>query len=252
VTEPVAVDRYRAVLVSLVLGAAAVASSAILGQAAVRVFRIRHQNQMVTVTGSAKRRIQSDLIIWRARVEARAPDLASTYKTLSGDARKVADFVGSRGIDPKEVVVAAARTSEIHPHDREGHELPETTIAYSMDQAIEVTSGDIDKVTRVANEATKLIEDGIYVNSEPPRYLYTKLAELKIEMLAEAAKDARVRADQIAVNAGSKVASLQMARMGVMQINAANESEVSAEGTNDTSSREKDIMAIVTATFSVE
>jgi hypothetical protein len=118
-----------------------------------------------------------------------------------------------------------------------------------MDQSIDVTSQQIDKVTKASNEATKLIEQGIYVDSEPPRYLYTKLAELKIQMLAEASKDARNRADQMAVNMGSKIASLESAKMGVMQINAANVSEVSAEGTNDTSSLEKDIMAIVTATF---
>jgi uncharacterized protein len=245
-------DRYRALLVSLVVAAAIVGSSSIASRAAVSIFRIRHQNKMVTVTGSAKRRIESDLVIWRAHVQSRAPDLAAAYKTLSVDVPKVADFIRARGIEPKEVVVSAVHTTEIHPHDREGHELSESTIAYSMEQGIEVTSHEIDKVTRAANEATKLIEDGIYINSEPPRYLYTKLAELKIEMLAEAAKDARVRAEQIAVNAGSRVSSLQSAKMGVMQINAANESEVSAEGTNDTSSLEKDIMAIVTATFAVD
>jgi hypothetical protein len=244
-------DRFRALLVSLVLGAAVVVSTSLLAKAAVQVFRIRHQSHMLTVTGSARRRIQSDLIVWRAHVQSRAPELATAYRTLSADVPKVADFIRSRGVDPKEVVVSAAHTTALHPHDREGHELPETVVAYSMEQTIEVTSHDIDKVTLVSHEATKLIEDGIYVDSDAPRYLYTRLAELKIQMLAEASKDARVRAEQMAVNMGSAVSSLQSAKMGVMQINAANESEVSAEGNNDTTSLEKDIMAVVTATFGV-
>lgn len=250
--EPTMFDRQRPVLVALILGGAVVCSSAILARAAVDVFRIRHQSKMVTVTGSAKRRIQSDLIVWRGRVQAQAPDLAAAYKTLSADVGRVMAFVGGQGIDPKEVVVEAAQTTQVHPHDKEGHELTETTVGYEMQQSIEVTSHDIDKVARTANEATRLIEGGVYINSEPPRYLYTKLAELKIQMLAEAAKDARVRADQIANSTGSRVTSLQIAKMGVMQINAANEMEVSAEGTNDTSSIEKDVMAIVTATFGVD
>src|SRR5258708_28923275 len=139
----------------------------------------------------------------------------------------------------------------MHPHDKDGHELSETVVAYAMEQSIEVTSSDIDKVTKASHEATKLIEDGIYVDSDAPRYLYTKLAELKIQMLAEASKDARVRAEQMATNMGSGVTSLQSAKMGVMQINAANETEVSAEGNNDTTSLDKDIMAVVTATFGV-
>jgi hypothetical protein len=71
-------------------------------------------------------------------------------------------------------------------------------------------------------------------------------------MLAEASKDAKVRAEQIANNTGSRVSSLESAKMGVMQINAANESEVSAEGTNDTSSLDKDVMGIVTASFGIQ
>jgi hypothetical protein len=244
-------ERYRALIVSLVLGAAIVVSSSTMAKAVVQVFRIRHQNHMLTVTGSAKRRIQSDLIIWRAHVQSRAPDLATAYKTLSVDVPKVTDFVKSKGIDAKEIVVSSAHTTEIHPHDKDGHELTETVVAYGMEQTIEVTSNDIEKVTKASEEATKLIEDGIYVDSDPPHYLYTKLAELKIQMLAEASKDARVRAEQMATNMGSSIASLQSAHMGVMQINAANESEVSAEGNNDTTSLDKDIMAVVTATFGV-
>jgi len=246
------VDRYRTLLASLVIGAAIVASSSIMARAAVRIFRIRHQNQMLVITGSAKRRIKSDLIVWKATVQSRSPELASAYRTLSIDVPKVANFVREQGIDPKQVTVSAVRTTELHPHDKDGRELTETTAAYSMAQTIDVTSDDIEKVTRASNEATKLIEQGIYIDSEPPRYLYTKLAELKIQMLAEASRDARVRAEQIAVNTGSKISSLQSAKMGVMQINAANESDVSAEGTNDTSSIEKDVMAIVTATFGVD
>ncbi len=244
-------ERFRALVVSLVLGAALVISTSIIGKAAIQVFRIRHQNHMLTVTGSAKRRIASDLIIWRAHVQSRAPDLATAYKTLSNDVPKVTEFIKSKGVDPKEVVVSSAHTTEVHPHDKDGHELTETVVGYSMEQTIEVTSNDIDKVAAASHEATKLIEDGIYVDSDPPRYLYTKLAELKIQMLAEASKDARVRAEQMATNMGSNVASLQSAHMGVMQIDAANESDVSAEGNNDTTSLEKDIMAVVTATFGV-
>jgi hypothetical protein len=223
-----------------------------MARAAVHIFRIRHQNKMLVVTGSAKRRIQSDLIIWRARVQSRSPELASAYKTLSIHVPKVVEFVRTQGVDPMEITVSAVRTSEIHPHDKDGHELDETTLAYSMEQTVEVTSKDIDKVTRASNDATQLIEQGIYVDSEPPRYLYTKLAELKIQMLAEASKDARTRAEQIALNTGSKISSLESAKMGVMQINGANESEVSAEGTNDTRSLQKDVMAILTATFGID
>jgi hypothetical protein len=40
--------------------------------------------------------------------------------------------------------------------------------------------------------------------------------------------------------------------MGVMQINPAGSSRVSSEGNNDTSSLEKDVIAVVTAVFMLE
>jgi hypothetical protein len=107
-------------------------------------------------------------------------------------------------------------------------------------------------VEKVSREATELIDRGIYIHSSSPLYIYTKLAELKIQMLAEASKDARNRAEQIATHAKSQLTSLLTARMGVMQINAAYSTEVSAEGNNDKTSLEKDVLAVITATFGVQ
>ncbi|MGB7963317.1 MAG: SIMPL domain-containing protein, partial [Propionicimonas sp.] len=78
------------------------------------------------------------------------------------------------------------------------------------------------------------------------------LGDLKIEMLGEAAADARMRAEQIAASTGAKVGVLRSARMGVMQINPAGVSAVSSEGNNDTSSLEKDVFAVVSAGFTLK
>jgi hypothetical protein len=71
-------------------------------------------------------------------------------------------------------------------------------------------------------------------------------------MLAEAAKDAKVRAQQIAQSTGSSIGSIRNARMGVLQITAADSNEVSDSGMNDTSSLEKDITAVVNIGFAVD
>ena len=66
-------------------------------------------------------------------------------------------------------------------------------------------------------------------------------------MLADASKDARLRAEQIASNTGSHLGKLITARMGVMQVNP----KFSSEGNNDKTSLEKDALAVVTASFEV-
>jgi hypothetical protein len=92
----------------------------------------------------------------------------------------------------------------------------------------------------------------VQIDSDAPRYLYTKLSELKINMLAEATKDATARAEQIIDNANGRLGKLVEARMGVMQINPKGVSATSAEGINDTSSYEKEITAVVSVKFEVK
>jgi hypothetical protein len=107
------------------------------------------------------------------------------------------------------------------------------------------------KVANVARTITSLIQQGVLVESLPPKYLYTKLADLKIAMLADATKDATARAQQVAINSGAQLGSIQDARMGVMQITPVHSNDVSDSGNNDTSSRVKEITAVVTARFSL-
>jgi hypothetical protein len=121
-----------------------------------------------------------------------------------------------------------------------------------MAQTLEVRWNDVDKVEAVSLAVTELIEEGVSVESSAAQYHYTKLGDLKIQMLGEAARDAKVRAEQIATSTASHIGALRSARMGVMQINAADESETDAEGMNDTSSIEKDVMAVVTSSFALD
>jgi len=239
-------------VLATVIGVSTIVSSSIVARAGVEMFRIKHGEKRIVVTGSASKRIRSDFVVWRAQVKSQATDMAQAYKKLSADVPTVVAFVKGHGIDEKQIKVSATTILEIHARDKEGREMPETITAYVTVQAIEVSSGDIEKVERVSREATELIDRGVFIHSEAPLYIYTKLAELKVQMVADASRDARNRAEQMATNAKSRITSLINSRMGVLQINPAYETEVSAEGNNDRSALEKDVLAVATATYGVE
>ena len=74
---------------------------------------------------------------------------------------------------------------------------------------------------------------------------------MKVTMLAEAARDARARAEQIAASSGCRVGEPRFARMGVLQITPIYSTEISGSGMNDTTSLDKDITAIVSMGFSI-
>jgi uncharacterized protein len=206
--------------------------------------------QTITVTGSARKRIKSDLVVWRSAVTYQATQLSEAYKSLSDNIPRVKQYLISKGIPENQITISSISSTTMHAKDNEGNETGQIT-GYSLRQELEVRSNDVDKIERVAREATELINQGILLESMSPEYLYTKLGDLKIEMLGEAAKDAKTRAQQIASSTGSSIGSVRSAKMGVMQITPADSNEVSDTGENDTSSLEKDITAVVNVSFAV-
>src|SRR5947209_6509471 len=114
-----------------------------------------------------------------------------------------------------------------YTHARKGDE---AITGYSLAQSIEVRSNDVDKIAQIAREATELINQGILIESNAPQYFYTKIGDLKIEMLGEAAKDAKTRAEQIAASTGNSIGAVRSAKMGVLQVTAADSTEVSDGG----------------------
>jgi hypothetical protein len=242
-------DKDGRFLSGVALAAGLVLSTMIGARALVRV---KSEDQTIQVTGSAKRRIRSDQIVWSANVWARGNDMAAAYKTLAANVPRVTAYLKDKGLDPKQIVVHSVETKVFHPRDKESVEIEDVVSGYEMSQEIEVRSSDVDKVAQVSREATELINHGIALDSNSPAYHYTKLGDLKIAMLAEAAKDARVRAEQIASSAGASLGPLRSARMGVIQINPADSTETSDGGNNDTKSLEKDIITVVTSSFALE
>jgi hypothetical protein len=239
------------ILQSIVFGIAMVAGFFLLGQALVDAVRIRQKEQRITVTGSATRRIRSDFIVWEAKVRSQDPALTAAYKKLATDVPMLVEFIKARGIKETDITVLSTSVQEVHPRNENGVERPEIVAAYVTEQVVKVKSAEIVKVEQVSREATQLIDRGLYVHSDAPLYIYTKLAELKIKMLAEASADAKLRAEQIARNTGAHLGGLLNARMGVLQVNPEFSSEVSWDGNNDKTTLDKDVLAIVTASFAV-
>ena len=208
-------------------------------------------DEAITVTGSAKRRITSDLVVWSAGVSSQSGDLQEAYRSLSENIPKIKQYLVQKGIPEEQMTVSSITTTTLKRQDANGNETSEVT-GYSLSQQIEVRSTDVGRISQIAREATELINQGILIESKAPQYYYTKIGDLKIEMLGEAAKDAKERAERIASSTGNSIGSVRSARMGVLQITAADSTEVSDYGTYDTGTIEKDITAVVNVSFAVE
>lgn len=239
-------------LVALIVSVGAVVGASILGNALVRS---KSDAEMIRVTGSARKQISSDFVIWRLQVNQRANDMAGAYSGLKGAVDKAQKFLATKGVKAEEVFPSSIRTQTLYaprPAD-EGYDYQtmRTVQGYELSQAVEVRSSNVDQIEKIAREITDLLSQGVNIESSEPSYIYTKISEEKVQILAEAAKDARRRAEEIASNSGAKITGVRFARMSPLQITPEFSTEVSGEGINDTTSREKAITAIVTLGFGV-
>ena len=170
---------------------------------------------------------------------------------LSENVPRIKQYLIGKGIAENQITVSAISSNTLYGRDANGVQTSEIT-GYSLRQEVEVRSNDVDRIAQIAREATELLNQGILLESSAPKFYYTQLGDLKIEMLGEAANDAKLRAERIAASTGNKIGTVRSARMGVMQITAADSTEVSDYGINDTSTIDKDMTAVVNISFAVE
>ncbi len=212
---------------------------------------MKFKQEVISVTGSAEKKITSDYTVWKLNFLRRDPAMTVAFNKLKEDLKVVKAYLLEKGIPENEMTLSPVTTEILYKKtEKEGKDTNEIE-GYRLSRTVEVRSYDVDKTTRVSREATELIDQGIELISNAPEYFYTKLAELKIEMLREATKDAKTRAGEIAFSSGNKIGVIRSAKMGVFQITPVNSYDVSDYGSNDTSSLEKKVNAVVKADFAI-
>ena len=240
---------------SLAIAVALVVSTAIASISWVVVRTSRRTT--IDVRGSAKRRITADLATWDAVVTVVKPTRAEAYAALKTNVAGVTVYLTKNGIAAEQQRILAASVTELE-HDEaieDGQRVRHKTVkdGFQAVQTVQVTSNNVPLIERLSRESTQLIENGIDITSDSPEYLYTKVADLKIEMLAEASRDARARAEAMlsAAGGGAKVGRVDNVDTGVININAANSTETSWEGNYDVSAIDKDMLTTVRVSFEV-
>lgn len=211
--------------------------------------RVRQGADVIEVTGSARRPAQADLIVWRVSLSTQQTDLRSAYAEIRRQSSRLIAYLRSRQV-PDSVIGAGAIDVSPIEEMKEG-ERTGRVVAYRGEQRFVLRSRDVRRVAQLSVDVTELINEGIALTSSTPEYVLTGLDTLRIQMLAGATEDARRRADAIARGAGSAVGTLRAVRTGVIQVVPRYSTEVSDVGMNDTSSFEKDVMAVVRVTFAI-
>lgn len=210
-------------LSAIIFAIAIVIAAVFLGNAYVK----RAQPKgVISVTGSGSENFTSDLIVWEGQFSRTSPNLKPAYDELENDKETVRKYLIDKGIKAENFVFNSVQTNEQQENQyQNGNFIGSIFKGYELIQSVKIESTNVELIENVSREITELLNKGVQFNSTPPRYYYTKIADLKIEMISKATEDARLRAEKIAENSGGSLGSLNDASMGVFQITGQNSGE---------------------------
>jgi len=209
----------------------------------------------INVTGLGSKNFTSDLIVWGGRFSTESKDLRTAFSKLKKDRKIITAYFKSRGIKENDIVFNAvnSRKNIKRNYTDEGKFKGEEFLGYVLTQNLSIESKEVSKITKLSREITELLNKGIRFYSNQPRYYYTKLADLKIEMISKATEDAHLRAQKIAQNSGGILGDLRSAKMGIFQITGQNSNEdYSWGGAFNTSSIKKTASITMKLTYRIK
>lgn len=177
----------------------------------------------VTVKGLAERSVKADLGFWPIRFTATGPTLDAARASLTQSEIVVANFLKSKGFTPADYSVQGISVEDKLANSY-NNEPVQPDVRYSLTEYIMVHSVDVAKLSAAASGATSLLAQGVAISGDAdsgPKYLFTKINDLKPELLTEANKKAKESAQKFAQESGANVGAIQSANQGVIEVNPA-------------------------------
>lgn len=214
----------------------------------------RTQSGTITVTGLGETEFTSDLIVIKGSISSTNEDASASYVKMQEDRQMLVDFLATKGVSADEITFSMPSTHSVETSNYVNGEWAGYVFShYNTVQPFVIESSNIDVVESASRELPSLIASGLTISVYDPMYYFSKLDDVKLDLLSNAAADARERAQNIAVNSGAKLGKLKESRAGVFQITAATgDEEFSAGGSFNLSSREKKARVTVRSVFEIE
>jgi len=177
----------------------------------------------VTVKGLSEREAKADLGFWPIRFVATGP-------TLEGARAQLVTFEGAvkAFLTAKDFAETDWTVQNIQAEDRmAGYNAQGTPgdTRFVLTEDILVRSGDVQKLSLAARSVGDLLKSGVVLSSDSynagPSFIFTKISDLKGDMLTEATKRAREAAETFAAESGAKVGDIQTANQGIVEVHPA-------------------------------
>lgn len=174
----------------------------------------------VNVKGLSEKEFEADIVIWPIQFLVAHNSLEELYESLDANSLKIKKFLMQGNIKEEEITFGTPSITDKTANQYGNSEKPE--FRYSATQTVTVYSSNIKGVIEVKSTLSKLRKQGIAFLGDnyeaSTEYLFTRLNEIKPQMIEEATKEARVVAQKFASDSQSKLGKIKSASQGQFSI----------------------------------
>lgn len=193
-----------------------IASAVILS---VGLSNIARADKTVSVRGLAEREVDADLAVWPLTFSLGSNDLTELQKDILAKTKIVKNYLAEYELSGNDFTVQSPSITDnsMNPYMDKN----QVRYTYIAETVVLVRSSKVEQVKKAQSDSLKLMSDGIAVSKDYKSKIsfeFTKLNDIKPQMIAEATKNARTAAEQFARDSGSKVGKIKRASQGLFSI----------------------------------
>jgi hypothetical protein len=180
--------------------------------------QIARQQRTVTVRGLAERDVPADMAIYPLTFSVGSNDLSQLQADILAKIEIVKAYLQEKGLSEADYTIKSADITDnsVNPWLTE-----KGRYTYLAKQVILVRSSNVEAVMAAQASSLDLAGKGIAVSQDYDSMIsfeFTKLNDIKPEMIAEATQNAREVAEQFARDSHSKVGKISQATQGYFTI----------------------------------
>ena len=241
----ITVERRKAV--TIIVSAVIIALALGVGLTKVGTGFATRAGNGITVTGSAKTSAVADNAVWTLSVSLSSPTVGAAVKKVDSDVAALSSYLTQGGIAADALTLGAVSTyaNEEYVNGNSTGRI----LSYRASRDVTVRTNDVQLVSKLSQGIGTLLETGINVNNYGPQYYISNLPELRPELMSEAMKDAKLRAESLTKAVGGSLGSLANVKAGPIQITTPDSTMTADYGAYDTSTINKTVSATVSVTF---
>ena len=201
----------------------------------------------ITVTGAAKTTAVAVNAVWTLSVNLSSPTVGAAVKKVDADVAALSSYLTQGGIAADALTLGAVSTfaNEEYVNGNSTGRI----LSYRASRDVTVRTKDVQLVSKLSQGIGSLLGTGINVNNYGPQYYISNLPELRPELMSEAMKDAKLRAESLTKAVGGSLGSLANVKAGPIQITTPDSTMTADYGAYDTSTINKTVSATVSVTF---